>query len=124
VDRSAATRLLELADDETDDITGEMITRAAQEGDAAALACFEQVGGWLGQGLADVAATLDPDRCVIGGGVIAAGDLLLGPARKRYAESLTAHGHRPLAEIVAATLGNDAGIVGAADLARRAAAQS
>jgi glucokinase len=119
---AAAARLLELAgEDGLDGITGEVVTRAAQEGDAAALDCFAQIGGWLGQGLADVAATLDPARFVVGGGVVAAGDLLLEPARKRYAESLTAHGHRPLADIVAATLGNDAGIVGAADLARRSA---
>lgn len=121
VDPVAAARLLELADGDPDGITGEIITRAGRDGDPAALDCFEQIGGWLGQGLADVAATLDPVRFVVGGGVIAAGDLLLEPARTRYAQSLTAHGHRPLAEIVAATLGNDAGIAGAADLARRAA---
>lgn len=121
VDPASAARLMELAGDDAEGITGEIITRAAREGDAAALECFEQIGGWLGQGLADVAATLDPVRFVVGGGVLAAGDLLLDPARKRYAESLTAHAHRPLADILAATLGNEAGIIGAADLAREAA---
>lgn len=117
----AADRMRELAGGDMDGVTGEVITRAAREGDRAALDCFEQVGGWLGQGLADVAATLDPARFVIGGGVIAAGDLLLAPARRRYGASLTGAGHRPLADIVAATLGNDAGIVGVADLARQGA---
>ena len=115
----AAGRMLELADDELDNITGEIVTTAAREDDAAALDCFEQVGGWLGQGLADVAAMLDPARFVIGGGVVAAGDLLLGPARQSYARALTGHGYRPLADVVPALLGNNAGIVGAADLARR-----
>lgn len=114
-----AGRMLELADDEVDDITGEIVTRAAEDGDAGALECFAQIGGWLGTGLAQVASLLDPARFVIGGGVVAAGDLLLGPARAAYAHALTGHGHRPLAEIVPASLGNTAGIVGAADLARR-----
>jgi glucokinase len=115
---AAAGLLLELADDEIDNITGEIVTAAAAAGDPAALDCFAQIGGWLGVGLAQVAALLDPARCVVGGGVIAAGDLLLGPARAAYAQALTGHGHRPLAEIVPASLGNLAGIVGAADLAR------
>ena len=52
-------------------------------------------------------------------GVGAAGDLLLGPARAGFAEQLSAHGYRPEAAIHLAAMGNDAGIVGAADLARR-----
>ncbi len=114
-----AGRMLELADDEIENITGEIVTMAGLERDEAALDCFAQVGGWLGQGLAEVSALLDPARFVIGGGVVAAGDLLLGPARERYSRALTGHGHRPVAAIVAAELGNNAGIVGAADLARR-----
>jgi glucokinase len=115
----AAGRMLELAEDEIDNITGEIVTAAGREGDPAALDCFEQIGGWLGTGLAQVVALLDPARCIVGGGVIAAGDLLLGPARAAFEQALTGAGHRPVAEIVPASLGNDAGIVGAADLARR-----
>ena len=63
-------------------------------------------------------ALLDPAMVVIGGGVAAAGDLLLEPARKGFADQLSARGHRPEATIVIASMGNDAGIVGAADLAR------
>jgi glucokinase len=76
------------------------------------------VGGWLGQGLADLAAILDPACFVIGGGVSEAGELLLDPARTAFERALAGRGHRPLAEIKAAELGEDAGIVGAADLAR------
>ncbi len=115
----AAGRMLELADDEIDNITGEIVTTAGQEGDPGALDCFAQVGGWLGIGLAQVAALLDPARFIIGGGVVAAGELLLGPAREAYEQALTGHGHRPLAEVVPAQLGNAAGLVGAADLTRR-----
>jgi glucokinase len=94
------------------------VTQAAREGDPAALACFDEVGRWLGQGLADLAAVLDPALFVVGGGVADAGDLLLEPARRTFAEQLTGTGHRPLAEIRLAELGNEAGLVGAADLAR------
>jgi glucokinase len=68
--------------------------------------------------LASLAAILDPELIVIGGGVCEAGELLLAPVREGFADNLIAAGHRPLAPIVVATLGNDAGMIGAADLAR------
>jgi glucokinase len=55
---------------------------------------------------------------VIGGGVSAAGELLLATARDTFRRQLTGRGYRPEARIVAALLGNDAGMIGAADLAR------
>ncbi len=114
-----AARLLQLGGGTPDGITGPAITQAAREGDPGALRCFEIVGSWLGQGLADLAAILDPGCFVIGGGVSEAGDLLLGPARAAFATGLTGGAYRPLAEIRLAELGPDAGLVGAADLARR-----
>jgi glucokinase len=115
----AGTRhLLDLAGGDVDALTGPDITRAAREGDPAAIKCFEEVGYWLGQGLASLAAILDPSRFVIGGGVSDAGELLLGPARAQFRAALPGRGHRPEAEIVVAELGWPAGIVGAADLAR------
>jgi glucokinase len=113
-----AKRLLELADD-VDAIDGPVVTRAAQEGDTAAIDCFTEIGRWLGQGIADLAAVLDPGRFVIGGGVSDAGELLLAPARETYAAALTGRGHRPMAEVVCARLGAEAGLIGAADLARQ-----
>lgn len=112
-----ARRLLQMAGD-IDAIDGPVVTRAAQEGDPAAMDCFDEVGRWLGQGMADLAAMLDPGRFVIGGGVAEAGDLLLSAARETFAASLTGRGYRPVAEVVAASLGGDAGLIGAADLAR------
>jgi glucokinase len=110
-------RLRQIAGD-IDAIDGPAVMSAAQEGDPAAVDCFQEIGRWLGQGLADLAAILDPDRFVIGGGVADAGELLLGPARDTFASVLSGRGHRPAAEIVAAKLGSEAGLIGAADLAR------
>lgn len=75
-------------------------------------------GEWLGVGLANLVAALDPDRIVIGGGVVDAGDLLLEPARITLARSLVGAEHRSVPEIVAAQLGPAAGMVGAAAMAR------
>jgi glucokinase len=116
---AGAVRLLQLGGGSPDGITGPAITQAAGEGDPAALRCFEIVGSWLGQGLADLAAILDPGCFVIGGGVSEAGELLLDPARAAFEGGLTGRYYRPFAEIRLAELGEDAGLVGAADLARR-----
>ena len=115
----AAHRLLELAEGDLDALTGPLVTRAAREGDPAAIEIYTAMGRWLGRGLASLAAALDPAVFVIGGGVSQAGDLLIGPAKQAYAETLTGRGFRPLADIRLAELGPDAGLVGAADLARR-----
>ena len=113
------TRLLELGDGEPEGIEAPEVTQAAREGDPAALACFAEIGWWLGRGLADLSAMLDPGMFVIGGGVADAGDLLLDPARVAYAEQLTGSAARTHPQIRLAKLGNEAGLVGAADLARR-----
>lgn len=114
-----ATRLLELAHGDPANIDGPVVTKAAQQGDPAAVDCFDEIGRWLGQGLADLAALLDPGRFVIGGGVADAGELLLAAGRETYAAVLTGRGYRPLADVVPARLGSQAGLIGAADLARR-----
>jgi glucokinase len=114
----AAVRLLQLAGGNADGIDGPAVTQAALEGDNVALRCFEIIGHWLGTGLADLAAILDPGCFVIGGGVSEAGDLLIGPARAAFESGLTGAAYRPLAEIKPAQLGTDAGLIGAADLAR------
>lgn len=107
-----------LAGGSVDELSGPAVTAAARDGDPAAIKCFEEVGHWLGQGLASLVAILDPSRFVIGGGVSDAGDLLIGPARAQFRASLPGRGHRPEPDIVTAELGGAAGIVGAADLAR------
>lgn len=77
------------------------------------------MGRWLGVGLADLAQLLDPAVLVVGGGVAEAGELLLTPARQSYRDELGQRGRLPVAAVRAAQLGNLAGLVGAADLARR-----
>jgi glucokinase len=113
-----AFRLLELSGGDVDAISGLMITKAAQEGDPASVDLLAELGRWLGEGIADIADVLDPAVVVVGGGVSEAGDLLLEPARQAFAASLSAGTHRPHLMIRAAELGNDAGLIGAADLAR------
>jgi glucokinase len=113
-----ARLLLELAQGQPEGISGPMVTMGAVAGDPVALASFEAVGAWLGHGLADLAAILDPRVFIIGGGVSEAGELLVGPARETFQAKLTARGHRPTTTVRVAQLGQDAGLIGAADLAR------
>ena len=101
-----------------DALVGPLITEAARDGDPVAVELFGDVGRWLGIGLANLAAALDPGLFVIGGGVSDAGELLLGPARASFRRTLTGRGFRPEPRIVPAALGPEAGLVGAADLAR------
>jgi glucokinase len=114
-----ARRMLELASGDPEAIDGRMVTQAAVEGDPAARGLLAEVGRWLGEGIVDLANVLDPAAVVVGGGVSEAGDLLLDPAREAFHRLLTAGAHRPHLSIVAAQLGNDAGLIGAADLARQ-----
>ncbi len=114
--------LLDRAGGRPEGIEGPMVTAAAQAGDVAALQVFDEVGAWLGLGVAQFAAVLDPGVVVIGGGVSAAGDVLLRPLLDAYTKHLTGRGHRPVARVVLAELGPGAGLVGAADLAADLAA--
>ncbi len=115
----AAAALLAAAGGDPEKIAGPMITELAQQGDPFARAKLAEIGRWLGAGIASLAAVLDPAVVVIGGGVSDAGDLLLDPIREGFRDLLTAREYRPEAEIRLATLGNRAGMIGAADLARR-----
>jgi glucokinase len=116
---SLAQRMLELAGGDHKKITGPEVTQAAQEGDAAALDVYRVVAGSIGYGMADLAAVLDPSVFVIGGGVADAGELLRVPAEKAFLERFTGRGRRPQPKVVIAQLSGEAGIVGAADLARQ-----
>jgi glucokinase len=103
-----------LADDEP--IDGKAVTEAALSGDLAARGVFDLVGSRLGAALTSFANIFEPEAIVIGGGVIAAGDLLLDPARRELAaRALPPMNRTP---VVAAELGGDAGMIGAAAMAR------
>ena len=77
---------------------------------------LHELGVWLGEGAASLAAVLDPGAIVIGGGVSAAGDLLVQPAQRAFRRQLTGRGHRPWPDVLLASLGNDAGVIGAATI--------
>ncbi len=119
LDRPEAADLLKRAGGDPAAVSGRMITEAAQEGDEFARERLADLGRWLGEGVASLVAVLDPAAVVIGGGVVQAGELLLEPTRDAFVKELTGRGHRPLAEVRPARFGNRAGVIGAADLARR-----
>jgi glucokinase len=109
--------------DEAGELKGEQVYQAILEGDSGALGLLEDLGSWLGQTIASLSAVLDPEVVVIGGGVSAAGELLLEPIRKAYLANMPARGFRPELQLKVAEFVNDAGVVGAADLVRLAVAQ-
>jgi len=98
------------------EVDGKAVTEAALAGDEIAVGVFDLIGGRLGVACASLANVFQPNAIVVGGGVIAAGDLLLEPARREVRERAL----RPMNEtpILEATLGNDAGMIGAAAMAR------
>ncbi|MGA8208753.1 MAG: ROK family glucokinase [Nocardioidaceae bacterium] len=114
-----ARSLLDRAGGNVDAITGPLITEAARDGDSFAREQLGTLGRWLGEGIASLTAVLDPAVVIIGGGVSEAGDLLLDPIRTHFKANLTGRHYRPELEVRAAVLGNRAGMLGAADLARR-----
>jgi glucokinase len=97
-------------------VDGKTVTEAAVAGDETSIGVFELIGGRLGVACSSFANIFQPNAIVVGGGVIAAGDLLLDPARREIRERAL----KPMNEtpILEATLGNDAGMIGAAALAR------
>ena len=114
----AAHNLLARGDGTIAGLSGHHITDAARDGDPIALAGFNTTAQWLGAGIASLSVLFDPACVVIGGGVIDAGEILLAPTRVALERYMPFSGKHPTPRIVAATLGNDAGLVGAASLAR------
>ena len=99
-------------------LAGPDVAELIVAGDPGALKALRDLGAWLGQACASFSAVLDPQVFVFGGGVAVAGDLLLDPIREAYLSHLPARGFHPEPAFVIAELVNDAGVVGAADLAR------
>jgi glucokinase len=98
------------------EVDGRAVTEAALAGDEVAISVFDLIGGRLGVACSSLANIFQPNAIVVGGGVIAAGDLLLEPARREVRErALNPMNRTPILE---ATLGNDAGMIGAAAMAR------
>jgi glucokinase len=100
-------------------ILGEDVTELAREGDEVALSVLDEAGRWLGVGLAGFVNVFNPEVVAVGGGVMEAGELILGAARKQVILRARPPS-RDLAEVKVATLGPKSGVLGAAALARDA----
>lgn len=105
------------------ELTGHHVYQALLENDPGAVSLIVQAGEHLGMAMASITAVLDPQVYVIGGGLSEAGEYILEPIRKSYLANLPARGYRPEAQIVAAKFSNQAGVIGAADLARETLAR-
>ena len=97
-------------------ISGPLVTELAHDGDPAAIDALQRIGRWLGVGIANLVNMLNPEVVVIGGGVIAAGELLLGPAREVVAERALSPSKEHV-QVLPARFGAESGMLGAATLA-------
>jgi glucokinase len=113
-----ARNLLARGDGTLEGLKGHHITEAARDEDPVALAAFNTMASYLGAGIASLCAVIDPSCIVLGGGVIDAGEIFLAPTRKAALSLIPFSGKHPYPEIVPAELGNNAGLVGVADLSR------
>jgi glucokinase len=107
------SRLREIAP--RDGVTPELVSQAAAAGDPLAREVLDQIGFYVGVGVANLINMLNPERFVIGGGIAQAGELLFEPIR-RTVDSRAVPLQRRTAEIVPAILGDKAGVMGAAAL--------
>ena len=98
-------------------VLGEDVTEAAQNGDEVAISVLEEIGTWLGVGLAGFVNIFNPDIIAVGGGASQAGELILEPARKEMYKRAQSPS-RDFVEVQEATLGPESGVLGAAALAR------
>jgi glucokinase len=113
----AARRVLELAGGDPDAVRGEHVTVAVGEGDADAGRILGELAWWVALGLANLANAFDPERFVIGGGLVGLGDALFVPTRAAFLGLVESPDRRPPIDIVPAVLGERSGAIGAAALA-------
>lgn len=99
-------------------VSGEDVAAAARAGDPDALELVSRYADNVALGLANLAHVLDPELIVVAGGLVRMGDLLFGPLARAFRSRLEGADHRPPVPIVPAELGERAGAVGAAVLAR------
>jgi glucokinase len=112
------TRVVELAGGDPEAVRGEHVQGAAREGDPGALAVMDNFAWWVALGLVNLTNILDPGVIVLGGGLVTGADLLLDPIRRHYVSLLYAADNRPHPTIAPAELGERAGALGAALVAR------
>jgi len=110
-------RLACLAGGDPQRVNGEVVSRAAREGDQTARGLFAQIGFWLGVGIASLVTVLDPGLIVLAGGLASTGELLLKPTRASFEQYVFARAYRDLPQLALGRLGPDVGMIGAAVLA-------
>ncbi len=108
-----STKIAELIDNDLNKLTPEVVSKAANMGDAFANEVWQRAGSYLGIGVANILTSVGVKRVVIGGGVAKAGDLLLDPIRREVKNRVFLMPVEKV-DIVTAKLGTDAGIVGMA----------
>ncbi|MFZ4585471.1 MAG: ROK family protein [Acidimicrobiia bacterium] len=113
-----APALLQLAGGDPENVTGFTVAQGAHAGEPDALAILDEYADNVGVGLGALANIVDPAIIVIGGGVVEMGDILLDRVRAAYARNVEAGASRAIQPVVPAALGDTAGVVGAAALAR------
>ncbi|HEX2179493.1 MAG TPA: ROK family glucokinase [Actinomycetota bacterium] len=118
-DKWPDSEVLRLAGGDPDRVTGALVGKAADIRDPFAMELLADLGRWLGVGLTGLARAFDPEVIVVGGGVLEEGEAVLGAARRELNENFQGRVDPPA--VVSASLGNDAGVVGAAQLALHAA---
>lgn len=112
------TTIADMCGGDLNKITPELVCEAARRGDEAAREIYEFAGTVIGAGIANVITAVTPRRIVIGGGVAAAGELILDPIRRSMRARVFLVDALQV-EVVAAQLGNNAGLIGAALWARQ-----
>lgn len=113
LDNTESTSLLEQKINEGNVLSSKLLFECATVGDPLSNTVVDQVGEYLGLALSHVGNVMNPEKIVIGGGVSRAGDILLVPVRKAF-EKYSFKRVRKSTKIHLATLGNDAGVIGAA----------
>jgi glucokinase len=111
--------VVRVAGGDPESVRGEDVSAAAAAGDPAARRVIEEVGWWIGFGLANLASVVDPECFVLGGGVVEAGSVLIDSARAAFEELVEGRDRRPLAVVVPAAFGERAGAIGGALAARQ-----
>jgi glucokinase len=107
------TSIANLAAADLNHVTTGLVVRAAREGDPVACSILEHAGAYIGIAVSNTILTISPRKVVFGGGVMAAGELLLAPIRRTVRERVFLAPAQHV-EIVQAQLGDDAGLIGAA----------
>ena len=113
-DREKTSRLWELSDGDPANVNGLVLFTAAREGDGRALMVLDKFTTYLAIGVADLINIFQPDVLCIGGGISKQGDFLIQPLIRKVEELRYTKHSKKQTTICAATLGNDAGIIGAA----------